>query len=562
MALVELGRPVQRHLRPDRGQVRGPARCGATARTPPAARRWTRSATRSSGRRRRAARPRRTCRGPPRPCRPARSNSDSTSPATSSRSAGSGGAGPEHRPHRVADGGVQLAQPGRVGLLGHARSILSSAVDDLVGRRLAGADAGRDADPVVAGAGQRERGVRGAQRRPRGGHPVEVPGGVLRQRAAPPLHVPVDRRRQRRAEQPPTARRCTVAARSSSVSWSAVLLAVPADRGADQRQPVRPAQVPPLGGEERGRLDSSALGRPAPGSRTARGSAGRGQRQGDQRDAGVVERADRRRPPPAPTPASSRAAGRAGTASTTASDVDELRRRGSGRRASRQPVAGAASARGPRRPSGSSRRWPRPPPRPAAQPAGQGAKTGAPGGARRGGLRGPDRADQRVLRAGRAGQRRHRGDQRQVVGPAGVDPAEQRVDQPVHHLVAEPRAGPARRPRRPRPAPSSGRPASRSASAAGRGHRRHRRPDPRVRRPACRPASGAARRRRRARPARRSGARAASASPSRRASVTAARLGRRPGRASGTTRPRTPPAGRPARRCAACRRARRTARTR
>ena len=38
------------------------------------------------------------------------------------------------------------------------------------------------------------------------------------------------------------------------------------------------------------------------------------------------------------------------------------------------------------------------------------------------------------------GQRRHRRGQRQLVGPAGVDAAEQRLDQPVDHLVAEPLA--------------------------------------------------------------------------------------------------------------------------
>lgn len=73
-----------------------------------------------------------------------------------------------------------------------------------------------------------------------------------------------------------------------------------------------------------------------------------------------------------------------------------------------------------------------------AQPAGQGAEDRGAGGAGRGGLGGPDRADQGVLHPGRPGQRRHGGDQGQVVGPAGVHAAEHRVDQPLHHLVAEP----------------------------------------------------------------------------------------------------------------------------
>ena len=60
-----------------------------------------------------------------------------------------------------------------------------------------------------------------------------------------------------------------------------------------------------------------------------------------------------------------------------------------------------------------------------------------PGRRRAGHRRG--RPQQRTTVAGQpVGQRRHRRLQRQFPGPSGIDAAEQRVDQPVHHLLAEP----------------------------------------------------------------------------------------------------------------------------
>lgn len=62
------------------------------------------------------------------------------------------------------------------------------------------------------------------------------------------------------------------------------------------------------------------------------------------------------------------------------------------------------------------------------------------GGARRGGFA-LDRAgglDERAAVAHRRIELRDRGAQRDLIGVAGVDAAEQRLHQPVHHLVAEP----------------------------------------------------------------------------------------------------------------------------
>ena len=257
----------------------------------------------------------------------------STSPATLSRSDGQRAGGPVDRPHGVADGVVELPDPRRVRLLRHARRFLQ-CLDDLFGRRLAGAHADRDADAVVGGAGEGQCRVRRPQRRPDGGHPVQVSRRVLRQRPTPALHVGRHRRRQRRAE---TGRSPGAPGRQVGVGdLERRLLAVPADRGAHQRQPVRAAQVPPLGGEEGGGLDRQ----PLIGRHQETGQLRQlrlRQRQGDQGDAGVVQLADASPPTPASSPASSRAAGRAGTrehhrvgASTA------LRRRG---RADGQPPA-------------------------------------------------------------------------------------------------------------------------------------------------------------------------------------------------------------------------------
>ncbi len=77
--------------------------------------------------------------------------------------------------------------------------------------------------------------------------------------------------------------------------------------------------------------------------------------------------------------------------------------------------------------------------------------------------------DERAPGDGRRVELRHRGAQRDLVRVARVHPAEQRFDQPVHHLVAEPGGDVARR--RPRPRrPRYG--AARGRAAGGPGPRR------------------------------------------------------------------------------------------
>src|SRR3954454_12977349 len=71
-------------------------------------------------------------------------------------------------------------------------SPLRQARQDLGRRGLGGHDARRDAEPVVGRAAHREPGHRGY----RGAHvayPIDVANGVLRQRAAPALDMPVHR---------------------------------------------------------------------------------------------------------------------------------------------------------------------------------------------------------------------------------------------------------------------------------------------------------------------------------------------------------------------------------
>ena len=144
------------------------------------------------------------------------------------------------------------------------------------------------------------------------------------------------------------------------------------------------------------------------------------------------------------TPLSRRDAGRAGRASTTASA-----RISSGSAAdpttSRHPVAVRVSSRTVARvrtvapEAAGHRRGQR------AQPVGQRGEHGRAGGRVRPGpcrrrrrYQGPHRLGQRPVRPGGRSQRAQRGLERQLLRPPGVDPAEQRVDQPVHQLRPEP----------------------------------------------------------------------------------------------------------------------------
>ena len=71
-------------------------------------------------------------------------------------------------------------------------------------------------------------------------------------------------------------------------------------------------------------------------------------------------------------------------------------------------------------------------------PPGRAQNTGAPGGPR--GRRAPQPLDQRARALGGRRQLRGGGPQREAVGVAGVDAAEERVDEVFEHVVAEPGA--------------------------------------------------------------------------------------------------------------------------
>ena len=201
-------------------------------------------------------------RGPRRPRAASSANSSSTSAASAARSASpSDVSQPEDRPHRVADDVVELA--GRAALARVALLVMPL----ILPRRPGGGPAGR----ARSRPGCRRR--RTPPRRPRArapgdggtdpGDPVEVADGVLRQPAAPALHVAVDRRGGA-ARWPPRGRPSDAATSSSSVAWSVGLLAVPAERGAQHEQVVGApglAHPVPLGERERGRLDPAAVDR-------------------------------------------------------------------------------------------------------------------------------------------------------------------------------------------------------------------------------------------------------------------------------------------------------------
>ncbi len=148
------------------------------------------------------------------------------------------------------------------------------------------------------------------------------------------------------------------------------------------------------------------------------------------------------------TPASSRPAGRAGRARTTASAVIS-----SGAAAeptvSRQPVAVRASSRtvarvrmtAPEASASTAGSVPSPP----ASVVNTGGRFGGRGSGlaralrlRRGGQQGCRGLGQRAVRRRGRGQRAEGRVEGQFLRPARVDPAEQRIDQPVDHLGAEP----------------------------------------------------------------------------------------------------------------------------
>ena len=215
------------------------------------------------------------CRGPRRPWPPAGRTARRPRAASASRSPSpSGVAQLEHRPHRVADHVVELlgelAAVGvslglrRASLMGHSSlpSVTGSPgrLRRRRGRRSAGGDAGRDADPVVRRAADREPGHRGRPRariRPtRSRWPTAYCGSPPPQRVTRASTGAAPTPEQRRAGRPSDA-----ATSSSSSRCSGCSSPVPAHRGAQRRRrSARPGLAAPL---PLGRGEGRGLDRPA-----------------------------------------------------------------------------------------------------------------------------------------------------------------------------------------------------------------------------------------------------------------------------------------------------------
>ena len=167
---------------------------------------------------------------------------------------------PEHRPHRVADGVVDLPRL-HAPILPRAR--LPKVASDLVNRRVRRAETGGDPDPVQCrpGDGQSGHGVRLVRSRATS---AVVADAVLRQAAAPAGHRPGDqfcprpaRERPRLGERPPQQRRV--------VELQHCGLALPADAGPDHLDAHSPDRrralrhPVPLGSRVGERLDRRQL---------------------------------------------------------------------------------------------------------------------------------------------------------------------------------------------------------------------------------------------------------------------------------------------------------------
>ena len=306
-------------------------------------------------------------------------------------------------------------------------------------------DAGRDADPVVRRPADRQPGDARERRRRTAATRSRWPDGVLRQRAAPPLHVRVDR-----PDREPDRRR----ARSASDERDELLVAAPAAsassrcRPSEQRsttQAVRRlgracAHPVPLGEGERRRLDRRDRPPAARGTRSPAAAPGRPrpEGQGDDGHRGVLDARPGQRGRAGATSASSRAVARG--------------RRGEHHRVRVQHLLGSRV--------GPTTRD-QPPVGPAAQVAGRWRRCArwrrrrpraprAAGPRRRGCRRTPGRVGTRRCHCGGGSARQRavaieQGDQLgyggaggDLAGVPGVHPAQQRLDQPVDHLVTEP----------------------------------------------------------------------------------------------------------------------------
>ena len=170
----------------------------------------------------------------------------------------SGRRGPEHRPHRVADDVVELADPRGVGLL-LMSLILPCASSSVSAAAAPRRDAGRDADAVIGGAGERPArwaaGRRGPRRPGRRG-PTAYCGRPPPQRDTA-ASTRVGQRSTPRSRGQLARTRST---RSASVRCSTCSSPCAADEARTSTEPGA-AQVRPLLVEERDRLHREPLRR-------------------------------------------------------------------------------------------------------------------------------------------------------------------------------------------------------------------------------------------------------------------------------------------------------------
>ena len=331
----------------------------------------------------------------------------------------------EDRPHRVADGVVEFPGPG----LPCRWPCGSLCRGDLGGRPMGRRDDRRDADPVTPGAAH---GQPGRQRGAHAGDAVEVADGVLRQPAAPPLHVRVDGYGGD-AGQLARSSASDRATSASSVACRVDLLPRAPQRGAqDATSPPASRTQSHLAKEKVLALIArcSTGGTRKPERSTSPSTAERGE---GERHHGHARRLDppRRRPRPQRgrrRPAGERS-GAAGVASTTrrARTVSGRVRGPDGERPAVAVTAQLAHRRV----------------EPDLEPAGHDGRAAGP--CRRPGRRRRGRRSAARRRPGRGASRR-----RAIAsscgtvaaadsspGATGVDAAEQRLDEPVHDLVAQ-----------------------------------------------------------------------------------------------------------------------------
>ena len=352
---------------------------------------------------------------------------------------------PEHRPHRVADGVVEvLGAPCPVGrfVLGHGLILPRAARPRRPGSRrpVGGGDAGRDPDPVVRRTADREAAA--AAPPPRGSwRPGR--GGRRRTAAGAPPHRCTCASTGRTAE-PDRVGEVGQRERDQLVvgALEQLLLAVPAERAAQQHDVVGlpgRADPVPLGERERRGLDRRARRPAAPGtpSPAVVGEVAGPERQRDDGHRGVLDPGQLQGGVRRPRRTSSRAGRpRPGWRAPRRRRAAPRRRASSPTTRFQPPSAARARSRtvAPVRTSspaaattaaGSC-------PMPADQPR-EDRDVGRPAAVACGG-----RPHHRAVPVEQRHDLRHRGAGGDLAGVAGVHPAEQRLHEPVDDLAAEP----------------------------------------------------------------------------------------------------------------------------